>query len=698
MSIHEKFKAILATNAFEQLIPYREPTTWNSMDLSDRELLGILFVKQGEHQMKNGDSKVLDSFEIASKVAPHSPMVFFRQAMVYAAQGQNIRCLTSACKALEKATHLDPSFVGAWHSWGNVLVRIGLFNDDVSYFYQADEKFHQAEHLALLDHDRYSESLFWHWGVCWYHVGKHSGEAVDFFRSLEKFRMAEKTGCDSGEFHNDFGNVLIDLACLVAGHHELFLEALDHYKKFTILVPAQYEGWLNLACTYQRLYDVTGNNDYFHEADECFEQSRVLNDNDATTWLRWAELHLNSGKASRDLDRLQASLEKFEKAQSIEGGHPMVLLRWSEAQLLIGAYSENLELLYEARTKINQALEAMPQEADAWYVYGVCLSEFGRYFAAEEYYFQALEKFRYGLTLKPAHPLLLHGMALAHLAIGEMTSSPSTIEQSVKFFERVAETKVKLLPHFLNDWGVALMKLGEMANEQSFVEEAAEKFELAISRRLEVHGEDVEVEWLYNYGCAMDFLGDFHEEPVYYEKAVQVLAHILHIDPEYHHARYNLALALFHLGELNADVDSFHKAIDLFHELVHQDPEDEMTWNDYGLTLLNLAVLTNDISNSAQAAQLFEQAESKLQQATALGNVNAFYNLACLYALTNNIPASIHYLERAEQCDALPPVEDVMHDEWLEALRHQATFRMIISRMKSKEIDFDFDEDDEQFV
>lgn len=689
MSIQEKFKAILANNDFGQLVSYAHPHAWDTMNSNERELLGILFVKQGEMQLKAGDSRVLESFEIASKVASHSPQVFFRQATVYAAQGQNIRCLISAHKALEKAVHLDPNFVSAWHSWGNVLVRMGLFYDDISYFYQADQKFHEAEHLSHHNGQNYSESLYWHWGICWYHIGKHSGEAVDFFRALEKFRLAEKTGCDEGEFQNDFGNVLIDLACLVSGRKELFLEAIDHYKKFTVLVPIQYEGWLNLACTYQRLFDLTGSIDYFHEADECFEHARSLNTENATVWLRWGELLLSSGKHYKDLERLQASLEKFQNAYALEPGHPVILLRWSEAQMLIGSYTENLELLYEAKNKINLALQSVPQEPDAWYILGICLGEFGRYFASEEYFKEAIEKFRYGLTLNPTHPLLLYGTALAYFAIGDMTGNVGMIEQAQHFFERIAESNTKLAPQLLNDWGVTLMKLGELTNEQTHVEVAAEKFELAISRRLDMQGAEVEVEWLYNYGCAMDFLGDFHEEPVYYEKAVQVLSHILQLDPEYHHARYNLALALYHLGELNSDVESLHKAIDLFHDLILQDPEDEMTWNDYGLTLLNLAVLKNDAAHAHQADQLFEQAESKLQQALALGNVNAFYNLACLYALTDNLSAAIHYLERAELADALPPVEDVMHDEWLENLRYQTAFRMLVSRLLAKNEDED---------
>ena len=81
MSIQEKFKAILANQAFDELVSYMEPMTWDTMSHHERELLGILFVKQGELQMRQGDKRVLESFELASRIASHSPFVFFQQAL-----------------------------------------------------------------------------------------------------------------------------------------------------------------------------------------------------------------------------------------------------------------------------------------------------------------------------------------------------------------------------------------------------------------------------------------------------------------------------------------------------------------------------------------------------------------------------------------------------------------------------------------
>lgn len=685
MSIQEKFKQILADKAFDQLVSYTDPTAWNSMTHDERELLGVLFVKQGEHQLHQGDSRVLDSFELASRVAPHSPVVHFRQALIYASQGQNIRCLISAAAALEKTTSLDPHFINAWHSLGNVLVRMGVFYESAIYFTQADEKFAEAERISKRDNVHPGDTFYWHWAVCWYHQGKHSGEAVDFFRSLEKCRLAEEAGLDLAEFHNDYGNVLIELACLL-GREELFLEAADQYEKVTVSASTNYEGWLNLGCTHQRLYDFTESYDYFQKANECLERAAELNREDATVWLRWAELFARLGKNQNNAEPLNLSFDKFKRAAELEEHNPYVLLRWGEAEMVCAALTENLELLRIAQEKIVRSLEALPEEPEAWYVYGACLSELGRYFADAGHYQQALEQFKMGLALNKEHPRLLHGIVLAYLALGELNEDSTMIEQAVDYCNLAGEKGVRLSPQFLSDWGVALMKLGEITNECVYIERAAEKFEQAISGRLgTVDGDDVEPEWLYNYGCSLDFLGDFHDEAIYYEKAIQVLAHVLKLDPDYHFARYNLALSLSHLGELNDDVGCFISSIDVFQQVVRHDPEDEVAWNDYGAALLHLAVLTNDpTTKSEMSLSYFEQAENKLQHAIALGNQYAYYNLACLHALTGQPAAAIHYLERGEQSDALPHIDDVIHDEWLDSLRDQPAYRLFISRLLNR--------------
>lgn len=692
MSIQKRLETVLATNDFQLLSPYHDPNSWTAMSQDERELLGLLLVKQGEHQLKIGDDKVLESFELASKAAPFSSVVFFRQAVAFASQDQNIRCLMAANNALEKAIQLDPKFIAAWYGWGCVLVDIADFNHETAFFFQANTKFIEADRLAQQNESLRPEDFFWQWGICWHKLGKMSGEAVDFFKALEKFKIAAtKESGQNGLFCNDYGNVLVEIAFLV-GRNELLNEAAEQYKIAVNQNPNEAEGWINLACTHQSLYEIFDAEEHFFDADECFERATDIHAKHYHTWLKWGDLYAHAGKKLKDLDRLQASFDKFEKAHLCDPDNALVLARWSEAQMLTASYTDNLELLREAEVKISKSITLEPEIPVYWYISGMCLSELGRYFHDIRYFEQAIAKFQHSLSLNDSHGAVYHGIGHAHYTIGEIKGDATIIENSLNYFSRAIELSNTPTPQCWNDWGVALMKLGEITNEKKHIETAVEKFEKAIGYKFnEASDRDVELEWLYNYGCAMDFLGDFHEEPMYYERAIQVLTHVLQIDPEYAFARYNLALSLSHLGELNSDVDCFQKAIEHFQILLEQDSEDEYAWNDWGLTLTHLAVLTYDETHPEFSKDYYEHAERKFLHAIALGNIHAFYNVACLYALTKNMPAAMHYLERADICNGLPPTEDVMHDEWLDNMRHHAPFRAFISHLLNKPLIDDID-------
>lgn len=680
--------------SYEQLLSTLDPNNLSKMPEAEREALGMLFIKHGESLLNKGDSRGISSLENATKVAPSSPHVYFNQAIVYAAQGQNVRCLTAASQALEKATQLNSGYLPAWHSWGNILVRLGVLTETAGYFYQADEKFNRALTLYGSHGEAQVKSLFWHWGVCWYRIGFHSGEVVDLMRSLDKFREAEQRGCCGGEFHNDFGNLLVDLSGLLF-REDLYIEAIGHYEKFVSEDPKKYEPWLNLACTNMRLYDLSGKQDYFKQAEESFEKAMTLNANDALLWMHWAHLHVTCGKVTRYLRYFESSLEKFEKAQFLDPDNPQILIKWGEALAVFASHTENLALLREAEKQITHAVELAPENPMAWHVFGNCLSEFGRYFSDDKYYLQAIEKYQKGLSLSANQTIFLHSMVLAYFAIGDITDDPLMLEKAISLCQRISEIETVLPGPFLNDWGVALMKLGELTDDKSHIEAAAEKFDLAIRRTDSVVNGEIDIDWVYNHGCAMDFLGEYHEEGVYYEKAIQLLTQVLQRDPDHIHARYHLALAFLHLGELNSDDDALYRAADIFQEVVKADPEDEVAWNDYGMALINIAFLIHDSLHPESSVHVFEQAESKFQKAISLGNKYSYYNLACLYALTNNIPAAIHYLERADQADALPSLSDVVHDEWLEGLLEEPLFRQFVSRLLDRSSDPE-EEDDRQ--
>lgn len=678
---------ILEKQAFDRLEPFKDSSVWKGFSNDEKALLARLLVMQGAHQLAQGNHQVLDNFDIASQISSNASDILFQQGMILSSYRENIRCLTIACQAFTRVLQQDPLFFKAWYAHAQVLVDIGLFEGEASYFIEAHQNFDKA--LSLISHADDSfrqDEFFWKWGFCLASLGKVCGEPLDFYQAVEKYRQAQAFGCQDAKFLNDFGLSLTELGSLLE-KPEYFAEAVELFNQAIDHEPLVFDGWYNKACCLQDLAEFKVNDTLFEQANESFLKAVEINPLFGDLWFKWGLLESTIGKIKQDEQKLEASLLKFAKAHQLDPGHPQILKRWAECELFLGVQEERLDFIQSARLKVVNSLEIEPEDPHTWYLYGSCFSEVGRYFGDENSYHQAIEKFQYGLSLTRHNPLLWYGMALSHFALGELTEEQALFEKAVRYCARVIENGGEGSPQFWNDWGVALLKLGEMTQQASYVEMAIEKFESALNKRSigNVNEDDIELEWVYNYGCAFDLLGDLKDEPHHFEKAVQILTQILNLDPNYHLARYNLALALSHLGEAMYDVDHYHKAIEHFQFLLDQDPEDEMIHLDFGMSLTNLGLLVHDIHHLARSQSLYRQAENHFMQAVALGNAQAYYQLAGLYSITEHFDQAMHYIERAQFCGILPGIEDLLHDEWLERLRQTSSFRQFINELSSQQ-------------
>lgn len=683
ISLEKKLLSILQAKDFGQLQAYKNPEGWNTLSDSARDILASLFMAQGEHQLHNNEHGVQESFSLATQVSPNNKTVFYKQASVYASQENNLRCLTAAIHALQYAVELDSAFFEAWFLWGKVLISMGLIQSEHSYFEEADEKFKKAFEYASQENSQQLGPLHWNWGRCWYAMGQISGEAHDYHQAMGHYRLASYHGVSEQNFCNDYGNCFAALGTLL-GRREFFHEAIEQFQKVAVQ-PHPY-GLFNLACTYQRLFEIEHEEHYFKLANEAFESACEHDPSHTDAWLSWGRLFSDWGKIHEDLESLKLSAQKFAMADECESNHPVVLSLWAESCMLCGAYEEKLDLLREAEEKIIRSLELNSENVDAWRIYGTCLTELARYFGDENLYETAIEKYNYGLSINSHNSLIWYGLALAHFALGDLRNDKKMIEKAIQFCAKVVEVDEKQpAAQFWNDWGVALMRLAELTNDQEVLESAIDKFAQALGTdNPEEHEDTFDIEWLYNYGCALDYLGDFTNDVQDYEKAVSVLTLVVQQDPTYTQARYNLALALTHVGEISDDIEAFTKALEHYPLILQDEMENQAAWNDWGMTLLNAGRMIHDPIHPEFCQKYYQQAEEKLMHAIALGCNSAFYNLACLYSLMGNYNAAMHYVERAEGARALPSIDEVLNDEWLEGVRETSHFRNFITERSSR--------------
>ncbi len=648
---------------------------WSKMDRDEREELAEVLFEEGKQLILQGENYAFHIFDISRRVAPLSASLQFQQGVFlfdYAVHKCSEKYLLLAEKHIQYAIEIKSSYFNAWYIWGDVLVHLGLVYKEAHYFQQADEKYSKAYSLCG-ENPKLLKKFLWDWALCWYFQGKHSGEAIDIKRALEKFDKTAKLGCNESSFWKDYGNAWAEMGLLICD--DRFLQkALTYYQKSIQLNPKYFEGWLSLAQTFQHLYQNTYQEQYLAQAHSAYAKAAEFKQDHFELWMHWGSLFLASGRMKGEIKHLQMSAMKYSKALKVHPGHPEALSRWAEALILLGTFTSRLDHLKDAERKIIAALEIGCECPDIWYRYGFCLYAQGQYFEDSDYYLMAIEKFNHALTLERNHFFSLNGMGLTQFALGDIHQDVSLLKDAASHFKKASLIK-KNHPELWNNWGMTLMRLADLLDSKEYIEDSLVKYEYALKLYEET---SASTQLLYNYACALDFLGSFNDDAQAYEKSAQILEIVLKKDPGYTPVYYNLALVYAHLGELLDDVDYYNKSGENFHRAIQEDPEDELIWNAWGVALTQFAKLIYEPLKIELYESLINEAEKKLRQALALGSLDAFYNLSCLHCLAGNLSEAIHYLQLAHQKDALPPIEQLMYDDCLEPLRLSEQFQDFI--------------------
>lgn len=679
-SIQKVLTDILDSKDFDELESLIPSSVWSKFSQEEKKLLAQLLVMRGASQLSQGGQQAQESFNMANQISGNAPEILYQQAAALSLYRENIRCLTLALQSLEHALEQAPDLIKGWILRADILIDMALFETDSSSLNQSDDSFKKAFSLLCEQRaDSYpKEHFFWRWGVCLASLGRNSGEPIDYYNAIAKYREALALECHDEKFFNAFGNCLAELGALL-DKSDYFIEAFLMFNRAVREKPNDFEGWFNQACCIINLAEFNEYSNLLEQAERSFVRAAEIDSKCSLLWLKWGEFEALLGKVKQDPEILEASLLKFKEAYELEPHQHKILSSWGECELCLGVHEQRLDLIHSAQARILKSLRVDSSDPHVWYLYGSSLNELGCYFSEEGYYHQAIEKFQYGLSIARDNSLLWYGLATAHFALAELSEDQICYEKAVKYCARVIECGEEGFPQLWNDWGVALLRLGEMTQDVAYIELAIEKFELALKHPLDkIDAADIDLEWVCNYSCAYNLLGDLKEEPQYFEKAVQIFTQILDFDPDYSVARYNLGIALSHLGNTLYDIEPYHKAIEHFQYLINQDPENEFVHLDLGLSLTNLGLLVHDEHNPEQAKNLFRQAEGHFMQAATLGSMQAYYQLAGLYSITGHYTQAMSYLERARFCGSLPGVEDLLHDEWLEGVRRTHPFRQFI--------------------
>jgi len=641
-------------------------------DLNKNILTAEELISSGECLLLEGHlAKAQESFTKAEEIIGKAhPALYYRQALSlfeYGSEEGEEQVLLLACKKFKKAYQLDPHCFDQLVAWGNALTLLGERMEQHHFYLEAKDKYEKALGLS-----QDSAELFWDYGVVWYHLGNQSGEASDLQNGLKAFeRATEMSDHLSSEFWIDYGATTLLLSTKLYDTR-LIVKAVNCFKRAVCENESCYDGWSCLAEALQKLYEHTHEEDHFNQANECFSKAAKIAPHESDLWLEWAQFHLHGAVQNGDVKRLRSCLEKCHRAYACDGENPEVLSVWGEALALLGMHTERLDLIHEAENKVYSALELSEDNPLIWHSFGVCLYSFGVYYKDPDYFFQAIEKFQAGLSIDRTYDLLWHEMGKTYFDVGVLKDDPALVQQSLKFLEKALTLSPSTRRHV--DYARALSKLGEMSGEQKWLESALYHFEIAMG--WQKNAIYLHPDWMFSYATTLDLLGDCHEEEKYYTQAIDLLSHVLMVDPDYPLLHHKLAQTLCHLGELVGEIDYFYRAVHhLRLNLKHEEENDQIIL-DWGIALIHIAQHTPILTD---IEPLMQEAEQKLILAATLGNTFAYYHLSCLYSLFGQYEKAMHFLHKAAKFQSLPPLEELFADEWLDDLRATSLFQEFLS-------------------
>lgn len=643
--------------------------------------LAFRYLAQGEMALLQGNLNALPCFEAASNLDSQNPQIWYRQGLAffeYGSEEGKEKALLLASKNFKIATQLNPTFFDAWVAWGNVLLQLGRFHEEHHYLLEAKDKYQKALSLSEGQPKELLAELQWDYGIVWSEIAQHSGEALDVRLAIEAFQISQTYQENpSPEFLNDCGKAYLDMGLLI-NDARLYLQAIHYLQKSVTASPQYFDGWMSLAEGYSQLYINTLDERYVLKASDAYSAAAKMSPRDPEVWLGWGQLLGESGRHNNDHKLLRLSIEKCARASQLDPENSDTISQWVESLSALGIATGRLDLLIEAEQKILKASDQYPDDPNLWHSYGVCLTALGRYYEDPDYYELAIEKLQYGLSIDRTDPELWHALGLTHKYYAEFTQHEDLIERASRFLARAMDLKPSC-PALLFDSACTLLQFSEILDDLPSLEQSIALFEMLLQNHKEtlLH----HPEWLYSYACALQWLGDFSDEEAHFTRALEIFSHVLLIDPDFPRIHHRMALCYVQLSHITGDSEFYKRAIHFYRLAIRQDEESDQAWLDWGVCLINLAhhTLDTDFMN-----QLYMDAELKITKAGTLGNPGAYYLLACLYSILGRHGEAMQLIHKALQARALPSIEELLEDDWLENLRATPAFAQFLTALEAK--------------
>ncbi|MCH9811871.1 hypothetical protein K0U07_03795, partial [bacterium] len=666
---------LFSKNRLEEEKPLNDFFFEKGSEISHAKLLQ----EEGLGKLKKGELEGLALFDLAESLDPKNHKILFEQGSSLFEYGKSKRIkkyLLLANKKFKKALALFDTHFAALNGLATSLFLLSRMTGDHHFLLDARKYYKKAlDNSDDIPANTLSET-YWHYGKVNYLLSKKSEEVSDLSIALNAHKNAYALNENLGpSFWSSYSACALSLGNQI-NDSKLYLEAIKFQKNAIAKESSNWRHWYQLARSLSKLFFTSSDEDHFLQANESFITAAKLNPTGDSFYLSWAKLLFTSGKKTKEIKRLYSAVEKCSFAHILNAKNPRTYSIWSIALAEIGSIKEELSLLYDAENKANEGAVYSSRSTDLYFAKGYALFAQAKYFGDADLYHQAIERFQEGLSIDRTCHKLWHHLGCTYSILAKVENDPTYYDRAIKFFTRAIHLKMKST--YLFTYAETLLEIAEIQNDEALLGDAITHFQQAIS--LNKNAIFIQTDSLAKYAKALDLYGDYKNEKNYYVQAIDVLKKILLVDPSFPNIHHKLGLVYDHLGELLEDREVLEKALIHYKIAEKTSYENAALFADHAVTKIHLAELS---LTTEDRHHLYKEAEYKLMQSAKLGYTESYYHLATLYSLSCEYEKAVHFLHKCENFDALPHLDDLLEDDWLENLRHTELFHNFIEHLKS---------------
>ncbi|NDD99441.1 hypothetical protein EB008_04000 [bacterium] len=483
-------------------------------------------------------------------------------------------------------------------------------------------------------------------------------------------------------------------------------DALTSIRFYDKLLQEQYplnkEDWLKLSSVYRLVYEKTRSIEslekavysaknslnphiiaetllekYLRVRDEesfqlCLEKtSRFIQQSPQDTELQFvrADLYQEYGRRNKEPKFLLLAQEQYEKIVLIDPKNQKAKALSIVCSAFHALFHEDADRISESIYKSQLLSEHLPVEL---YAKGITLLCYGIYSSDLEEIQNAIYYFQRSTSIDRSFSLGWHYLGIAFFLLFEAVEHDRFLRLSIKFFQKSiqhdpnAETFVQL--------AIANARLYEVDRAIEHLEQSKVWFETAFS--IEKSSPFLPADWIFEYGLLLDAMGEAKDDESLLIHAVDQFNRVLILDPNIPDVHHRLGLTISHLACITNDAQHFMRAFCHFRLAYRNNPDHEFVLLDWALALIHYDDCVQDMERSEG---IMREAEEKLLGSAKQGNNQAYYQIACFYSLRNQKNLALEWMKKARAIGALPPMQELLEDTWLENLRKTDEFHHLLT-------------------